>query len=54
MMQGDPLAELRGIHLPDPISWWPLAPGWWVLIVIFIAGLSWALRQLLKSYNNNL
>jgi hypothetical protein len=53
-MQGDPLAELRGIHLPDPISWWPLAPGWWVLIIIFIGGLSWALWQLLKSYNNNL
>jgi len=20
---------LRDIHLPDPIGWWPLAPGWW-------------------------
>lgn len=20
---------LRDIHLPDPISWWPLALGWW-------------------------
>jgi len=28
----DPLSALRDIHLPDPISWWPLAAGWWVLI----------------------
>lgn len=21
---------LRDIHLPDPISWWPLAFGWWL------------------------
>ena len=23
--------KLRDIHLPDPISWWPLAPGWWFI-----------------------
>ncbi len=27
---------LRDIHLPDSILWWPLAPGWWVLIVLFV------------------
>jgi hypothetical protein len=27
----DALAELRGYHLPSPVSWWPPAPGWWVL-----------------------
>jgi len=27
----DPLAELRGLHLPDPVSFWPPAPGWWMV-----------------------
>ena len=31
--------ELRDIHLPDAISWWPLAPGWWILLggILFVA-----------------
>ncbi len=31
---------LRDIHLPDPISWWPLAPGWWLLLALFILSVS--------------
>lgn len=27
---------LRDIHLPNPISWWPLALGWWLVIGIII------------------
>jgi hypothetical protein len=32
----DRLADLRPYHLPDPISWWPPAPGWWLLAFVLI------------------
>ncbi|RDH43960.1 DUF4381 domain-containing protein [Zooshikella ganghwensis] len=31
------LSELKPIHEPPPISWWPLSPGWWILAVMAIA-----------------
>lgn len=40
MNPADPLAELRDIHLPDSVSAWPLAPGWWLLLIIACAGLT--------------
>ncbi len=33
----DPLAELRDYHLPEPVSWWPPAPGWWILALLLTA-----------------
>lgn len=30
----DPLAQLRDIHTPEAIGYWPLAPGWWLVIGI--------------------
>jgi len=42
---------LRDIHLPSPVGWWPLAPGWWVLLaaalllVLGSLGISWYLQR---------
>ncbi|HSO83152.1 DUF4381 domain-containing protein [Thiocapsa sp.] len=40
-MNGDPLAQLRDWHLPDPIQWWPPAPGWWISATVLLAVLLW-------------
>ncbi len=39
MPDQDPLAQLRDIHLPNAISAWPPAPGWWILALLSIATL---------------
>lgn len=43
----NPIAELRDIHLPDPVSWWPPAPGWWLLLLLLLgaAMFLWWLRR---------
>ncbi|MCZ6800066.1 MAG: DUF4381 domain-containing protein [Nitrospirae bacterium] len=44
----NPLEQLRDIHLPDPVSWWPPAPGWWILGVLtlgVIAACIWWYRN---------
>lgn len=46
----DPLQDLRDVHLPDPISWWPPALGWWMIFAVLIIGFGlmawvWVYRQ---------
>jgi len=66
--QTNPLDELADIHLPDGVSWWPFAPGWWILIALafitIVAIYYWrrhqqrnkyrylALQELQKVYQN--
>lgn len=33
------LQELRDVHLPDPVSWWPPAPGWWLICILVVTGM---------------
>jgi Domain of unknown function (DUF4381) len=36
------LSELAPAHAPEAISGWPLAPGWWALLFMVLAGLATA------------
>lgn len=40
------LAQLADIHLPEPVSFWPPAPGWWILALLLLIAAGFALRQL--------
>jgi len=44
----NPLAQLRDIHLPQSVSWWPLAPGWWLIlagILVLMIAAWWLMRH---------
>jgi len=43
------LEKLQDIHLPAPVSWWPLAPGWYALAALILLVLTllaaWTYRR---------
>lgn len=49
----DSLAQLRDIHLPEPISAWLLAPGWYLLallLLLTLGGLAvWYYRYCIRT-----
>ena len=49
----DPLAQLHPLREPELIGWWPLAPGWWLLLVLLLAGLTVLAWYLLRRYRAN-
>lgn len=34
------LSQLKDIHEPPGVSWWPLAPGWWILTFLALIAVS--------------
>ena len=56
-MQGDLQSllqqNLRGLENPDPIGWWPLATGWWFLIILVIAIMVVGAYFLVRNHQRN-
>lgn len=48
-----PQLQLRDIHLPGAIDWWPLAPGWWIVgaLLLTTVFLAIMLIRYMKSRN---
>ncbi len=44
---------LRDLHLPDPVSWWPLAPGWWLLLALAIVAVAMLIRAWFRAWSRN-
>jgi hypothetical protein len=53
MGQMDPLAELRNIHLPDSVSGFPSAPGWWLLSILVTVCAFLLVRWLVRYWRKN-
>lgn len=47
------LDRLNDIVLPPQLSWWPLAPGWYVLIAISSVTAGWLMFRLVKNWKAN-
>ena len=42
--------ELKDIHLPDSVSWWPPAPGYWMILgLIFFIVITYLVIKLLRN-----
>ncbi len=44
---------LRDLHLPEQIGWWPLAPGWWVVLLMIAAAIGYGIWCAYKRRKHN-
>ena len=49
-MNNPALEQLRDIHLPQAVHWWPPAPGWWIVAALILALTIWLGRYLQARY----
>ena len=49
----NPLAQLKGLHLPESVSNLPLAPGWWIVVFIIFAVCFWIIKIGLARVRKN-
>ncbi len=52
MNDTDPLAQLKDIHLPEPLALWIPAIGWWLLALVILITSYWALQKTLQILIN--
>lgn len=52
-MQNNPLYQLKDIQTPEPIGLWPLAWGWWLIIVLSIVTIALIIKWLVKYINDS-
>ncbi|WDE00567.1 DUF4381 domain-containing protein [Thalassomonas actiniarum] len=49
----DPLAQLQDIHLPQQVHNYPLAPGWWILLILVSMLTAIVLYKAVKTWRLN-
>lgn len=49
----DPLTALNPLREPQLIGWWPLAPGWWLLLVLLLLAAGFSVWLLYTRYRRN-
>lgn len=47
------LSQLKDVHSPEAITWWPVAFGWWVLLLLSLATISVCVFFLWRRYQQN-
>jgi len=49
----DRMWGLKELPLPDPVSWWPQTPGWYLLGTLILAGLCYLAWRLWLRYRHD-
>ena len=45
--------QMHDIVAPDPVTWWPLAPGWWVVLLALGLALIWLGSRRYRRWKQN-